>query len=120
MQKIILTLFVFFTAITNQAFAGNFSQSCENITLKNSRLSADCKRKNQSVKATKIDLDKNIGNLDGVLSWGDRNFSKSCSNIVLNGAALTATCKRKDGSENSTSLNLDEGIDNTNGVLKFD
>ncbi len=119
MQKIMVPLFVFFTA-TSQAFAGNFSQSCENITLHNSHLSADCKKQNQSVKPAKINLDKSIGNLDGVLSWGEHNFSKSCTNIVLDGVALTATCKRKDGSENNTSLNLDEGINNTNGVLKFD
>jgi hypothetical protein len=120
MKKLALTALILFTASAGPAFAGNFSQTCENLFVKGNRLMAECKTRDQRSRPTTLDLNKKIGNLDGVLSWGDHNFSETCKNITLDGAVLNAVCKRKDGSSNPTSLNLDEGIDNTDGVLKFD
>jgi hypothetical protein len=120
MKRIALSVLVLFAASAGHAFAGNFSQTCKNLTLQGSELKAECKKRDQSPNATSLKLDEKIGNLDGVLSFGDHNFSQTCSDIKLNGATLTAVCKRKNGTPNQTSLNLDKGIDNTDGVLKFD
>ena len=88
--------------------------------MQGSRLMANCKRMNQSVAPTAIDLDWGIGNLDGNLAWGDKNFSRTCQDIRLRGATLRAECRRIDGSFNKTRLDLNERIDNTDGVLRFD
>ncbi len=120
MKKMMVCVFLFMAGAAESAMAGNFSHSCEELTLQGSRLNAECRKRDQRSQPTSLNLDKKIGNLDGTLSWGDRNFSQSCSHITLDGATLTAVCKRRDGSPNQTSLNLDEGIDNTNGVLRFD
>ena len=119
MKKSVL-VFTLLSMTTGVSFAGNFSETCESMSMQGSRLMAECRKRDQSSKPTSLNLDKAIGNINGVLSWNSGDFSKSCSNIVLDGATLTATCKKMDGTANQTSLNLDERIDNTNGVLKFD
>lgn len=120
MKKVIIIAALLCTVMVSQATAGNFSQTCKNISMKGARLTADCKTMNQQFKPAAINLDMAIGNLDGALSWGDRNFSHTCKHIRLKRASLNAICERKDGSQNRTALNLDERIDNRDGVLKFD
>jgi CVNH domain len=120
MKKLLLAGLFLSTVWGGQVFAGNFSETCTLISIKGSELKAKCKRADQKINATSLNLNKKIGNLDGVLAWDSGDFSHSCEEIALEGAILTAICKRKDGSNNATSLNLDEQIDNTNGVLRFD
>lgn len=121
MKKIIFgSMLLLASTMPSQAIAGNFSRTCSNMVLYGSTLAAYCKDRNQQFKEAYIKLDNAIGNLDGVLSWGDHNFSHTCSNISLNGATLSAVCTRMNGSQNRTWINLDEHIDNTNGVLRFD
>ncbi len=120
MKKLLLAGLFVAVVSAGQAVAGNFSQTCERISIKGSQLKAFCKRRDQTINATALDLNKKIGNLDGVLAWNSGDFSLSCRKINVEGALLTAECKRKDGSNNLTSLDLDEAIDNTDGVLTFD
>ena len=120
MEKVIIIQALLCAVMVSQATADNFSHTCKNISMKGARLTADCKTMNQQFKPAAINLDMAIGNLDGILSWGDRNFSATCKYIRIMRASLNAVCKRKDGSQNRTALNLDERIDNRDGVLNFD
>lgn len=116
--RVLVTLFLFSVAFPGQA--DDFSQTCTHLFLEGSRLTADCRRINQSQVPATLDLDRGIGNLDGRLAWGDRNFSHTCEDIRLHGAILKAECRRIDGSLNKTRLDLDERIDNSDGMLRFD
>ncbi len=103
------------------AFAGNFSQTCSDATISGSTLSANCQRRNGSYRDTSIDLDSQIGNINGTLENGDHNFSQTCRGIqLINGSIMDGECKTRDQRWVSTSLNLDGFVDNTDGVLKFD
>lgn len=107
-------------AMTSMAFAGDFSQTCTNISMHGSKLVANCRRMDQRYKKTAINLDRFIGNINGVLSWNDGNFSQTCTKIHARGGVLKAVCKRMNGSLKRTSIDLDEGISNINGNLKLD
>lgn len=103
------------------AFAGNFSQTCSDATISGSTLSASCRSRNGSYNSTSINLDSQIGNINGTLERGDHDFSQTCRGIELfNGGTMKGECKTRDQRWVSTSLNLDGFIDNTDGVLKFD
>jgi len=106
--------------MTSIATAGDFSQTCTNISMHGSKLVAHCRRIDQSYKKTAINLDRYIGNINGVLSWDDGNFSQTCRNVHARGGVLKAVCERRNGSLKKTSIDLDEGISNINGSLKFD
>ena len=105
---------------------GQFSQTCENIELNGSNLSADCRKINGSYQGTSIDLDYEIGNLNGVLSWGDHNFSITCKDMGLGQLftrqyVLNAKCEKADGfTYEQTEITLDEHIANIDGNLKYE
>lgn len=118
-----------FNILVDKAMAtGDFSQSCENMQLDNSTLTADCRKINGSYQATSIYLDNGIGNLDGILSWGDRNFSQTCKDIGLSQSLFTkefelaAKCQQAIGGDNYTQtyLSLDEHIANIDGTLTYE
>ncbi len=126
-KRIILGVLVACTVIAGQAFAGGFSQSCEEMHLDHSTLKAKCYKANEKVlgKTTSIDLDDYIGNTHGTLVWNGKNFDKHCENKQLIQAGwsqmlLRATCKNAIGVHVSTQINLDERISNIDGHLKYD
>ncbi|MEQ9552093.1 mannose-binding lectin [Coleofasciculus sp. G2-EDA-02] len=117
-----------FNVVVNKALAtGQFSQTCENITINGSTLSAECETRNGYYRTTSIKLDDYIGNLDGVLSWGDSNFSQTCQDIGLaqllssREFLLAAQCEKVDGITYSQSdISLDEHIANIDGTLEYE
>ncbi|MEA5532744.1 CVNH domain-containing protein [Crocosphaera sp. XPORK-15E] len=117
-----------FNLVVDQAMAtGEFSQTCENIELDGSFLTADCKRIDGSLEATSINLDYFVGNLNGTLSWGDHNFSQTCKDIGLGQSlrtreyVLNAQCEKADGRTYvATEITLDEDIANIDGLLEYE
>jgi len=103
---------------------GGFSQTCTSTKVdSNGRLTSVCKKADgKTGNRTSISLNQHIGNIDGVLKWGDKAFAKTCKSISFSGpATLQATCKNKQGKYAApSSLNLDEHIANINGVLKYE
>ena len=98
--------------------ASSFQQSCNNIQLSGSTLSASCRRVDGSFNNTSI-LITGIANNDGRLQFtgtGQSSFQDSCSDISVAGSTLSANCRKMDGSFNRTSI-LIPGIANNNGVL---
>jgi hypothetical protein len=98
--------------------ASSFQQSCNNIQVSGSTLSASCRRVDGSFNNTSILL-RGIANNNGVLQFagsGQSSFQDSCSDISVAGSTLSANCRKMDGSFNRTSI-LIPGIANNNGVL---
>src|SRR5205823_10105717 len=97
--------------------ASTFQQSCNNIQVSGSTLSASCRRVDGSFNNTSILL-RGIANNDGRLQLtgtGQSSFQDSCSDISVAGSTLSANCRKVDGSFNRTSI-LIPGIANNNGV----
>jgi hypothetical protein len=116
-------IFLTFNLLIGNAWAtGDFSQTCENINITGSTLTADCERANGGYQDTSIDLDRYIGNIDGTLEWGDRRFSLTCNEVGLAGNnRLRAECERRDQrSYLGSYINLDDHIANIDGRLKFE
>ncbi|MFM6001809.1 MAG: CVNH domain-containing protein [Sphaerospermopsis kisseleviana] len=115
--------------VVDKAMAtGGFSQTCKNIVLDGSILSAACEKADgYTLENTSIDLDGYIGNLDGTLSWGDHLFSLTCKSVGLGQSlsnrhyTLNAECKRRNGyTYIPTEIDLDAYIANINGELTFE
>ncbi len=138
MKKISLLLKVAFTflfagiislnLIVDQAMAkGNFSQTCYDVEINGAILSAQCEKINGSYQPTSINLDPYIGNINGVLSWGDRKFSLTCANagvaqsLSTRQLELAAKCEKSDGHTlNQSEISLDTHIANIDGTLKYE
>ncbi|MBW4615361.1 MAG: CVNH domain-containing protein [Desmonostoc vinosum HA7617-LM4] len=118
------TIFLTFNLVIGNAWAvGQFSQTCENININGSILTADCEKANgRTYSATSIDLNPHIANIDGTLSWDGEQFALTCDNIGLAATnRLRAECEKADGQTYIGSyLNLDEHIANSNGTLKYE
>ena len=121
---VVAFLFAFavsFNALISDAWAlGDFSQTCRNASISGSVLSASCEKANGGYQDTSIDLNPNIGNVDGSLSWADQNFIQTCRNTSLSGSTLKGECKTRDQSWTNASINLDTHIANINGSLQYE
>jgi hypothetical protein len=114
--------------VVDQAMATEFSQTCNDITLNGSTLSAVCEKADgYSLNPTVINLDEYIGNLDGTLSWGDSRFSLTCQDlglaqsIISNRYIISGNCEKRDGHTlEATDIDLDDHIANINGKLKYE
>ncbi len=120
--KCLIPLFIMAISLMtiSSAMAGNFSQTCRNITIEDGQLTAICRTMDQRERHTGINLDRFIGNADGRLVWGGHNYSHSARGIHARGRKLVAICRTRDGRERECSLNLDVGISNINGKLRRD
>ena len=123
----LLAIALSFGFLTSNAWAtGQFSQTCENIELSGSTLSASCETMSGSYTETEIDLDEYIGNIDGTLKWGDHLFSLTCNDLGLAQSlrggtyVLAGTCRTRDQRRSATEINLDEHIANIDGQLEFE
>lgn len=136
MKKVSLLLKVAFTflfaclisfnlVVNNASATGQFSKTCKDINIEGSILSASCKTIKGYYQETSINLDAYVGNLDGILSWGDHNFSLTCDNVALAQSLrgeyeVVGKCKTIAGDYNQTELALDAHIANINGNLKYE
>lgn len=125
----LFAVFLSFNLVVDQAKAtGQFSQTCYDINISGSTLSATCEKADgYTPKDTSIDLDQYIGNLDGTLSWGDEKFSLTCENIGLaqllssRQLVLSAKCEKRDGiTYDQSDIELDDHIANIDGTLKYE
>lgn len=120
-------------AVSNQYNrAGHFSDTCDRISMKKIEkdfiLFADCYTSDGRVLPTDYNLNDNISNIDGRLTWSSvGDYVKSCKNHQLKttnnifvdnrDTYLVGDCLTLDGSWNLTQLNLDERIENKEGTL---
>ncbi|MCW5313693.1 cyanovirin [Nostoc sp. KVJ3] len=128
MLKICVTflcgIFLSFNLVIGNAWAtGQFSQTCKNISVDGSTLTATCEKADgYTLSPTSIDLNPHIANLDGSLSWDGEEFAQTCDNVGLAGPnRLRAECERADGQTyQGTYIDLNEHITNIDGTLKFE
>ncbi len=117
-------IFLSFNLVTANAWAtGQFSQTCKDISIDGSTLTATCEKADgYTPSTTSIDLNPYIANLDGTLDWDGDKFALTCDNIGLAGASrLRAECERADGQTSlGTYIDLNEHITNIDGTLKFE
>ncbi|KAF9288164.1 hypothetical protein BGZ68_000707 [Mortierella alpina] len=94
---------------------------CKNLTLERSTLKAICQDNSCAWVPTSIDLNHDLGNVEGTFVWGEPNFSSMASNIRLNSetAKLSATLKDSYGVKHSETESLYPRIQNDNGQLKY-
>ncbi|QMS88016.1 cyanovirin [Nostoc edaphicum CCNP1411] len=117
-------IFLSFNLVIGNAWAtGQFSQTCQDISIDGSTLTATCEQADgYTLSTTSIDLNPYIANLDGALDWDGDKFALTCDNIGLAGASrLRAECERADGQTYlGTYIDLNEHIANIDGTLKFE
>ncbi len=110
-------------AISNPADAtvANYQLTCNNISLNQNVLSANCRTKAGAFKNTSLRL-RGIENIDGTLKVTNpnkvANFNLSCNNTAVNGNVLSGSCRKINGAFKNTSLVLN-GIENIDGVLRY-
>lgn len=101
----------------------NFQDSCRNIRVSVTTLSAQCRDDNRRWRDSSIQI-RGITNVDGNLEYlrdgrGRSTYQETCRDIRISGARLEARCQRADGSTKRTSVNL-IGIVNDDGRLRYD
>ena len=117
----LFTVAISFGVFANNAFAGNFSQSCYNSSVSGSVLSSTCRRINGSYNHTSINLNRYIENVDGGLTWQYGNFSQTCDGTGLYTPSVMASeCKTRAGNFVPSSIDLDQHIANIDGTLKYE
>lgn len=118
----LLAFVVSFNLATDGALAlGKFSQTCRDIKVSGSELSASCERANGGYQPTSINLNPYIENVDGVLKWQPKNFIETCKGTgVSGGSKLQAECKNREQNFVSAAINLDDHIANIDGNLRYE
>ena len=111
--------------------SGSYKNSCRDVKVKGSKLSASCENKKGKWKDTSINYkkcDRDIWNDNGELSCGKKNGSKipkgsyrnSCKDSYTEGSRLYSTCEKRNGKWKKTNINYkkcDKDISNDNGEL---
>jgi hypothetical protein len=120
----LFSVFLAFNLLTGNAWAsGQFSQTCGDINLNGSTLTATCKKADGYAPSTSsIDLNQYIENIDGTLEWNGAKFALTCNNLgLVRTSTLRAECERADQVNTlGTYINLDEHIANIDGTLRFE
>lgn len=117
----LFALVVSFNLVVNGALAlGQFSQTCRNIDVSGSELSASCEKANGGFDNTSINLNPVIENVDGKLEWQPKNFIETCRDTSVSGSLLKAECKTRNQNFVFTTINLDDHIANIDGNLRYE
>ena len=110
-----------FNALISNAWAlGDFSKTCEKVSIRDSTLSALCKNKNQDLQNSSLDLNIHIGNIDGQLQWGFQNFIATCVDTEVCDGRLIGNCLTRDQESVMTVINLNDHIANIDGRLQYE
>jgi CVNH domain len=114
-------------AIPNDVLAestspSNYQNSCRNIRVNETTLSARCRRVNGGTNTTSIQI-RGIENRNGTLTYlsdatDSSNYQNSFRNIQVYKRFLSARCDRVNGSSSTTSISI-RGIENRNGTLNY-
>ncbi|KAH9903564.1 Cyanovirin-N [Xylariomycetidae sp. FL2044] len=97
----------------------SFSLSSKNIRLEGAVLKADCCKRDGTWQASEIHLDGFLGNIDGVLTWGQADVSKSAIDIwLVGGTKLKALLAAISLDWKEGEVDLDELVENDDGVLR--
>ncbi len=123
----IITCGAMLVAIPNRAMANStsdstYQNSCRNIQVDGTNLSARCSRSNGDSEVTSIPI-RGIKNRNGTLTYSssstsDSTYQNSCQDIQVDGANLSARCSRSNGDSEVTSISI-RGIKNRNGTLIY-
>jgi CVNH domain len=124
---ILITCGAMLAAIPNNAVAESTSRSsyqntCQNIRVDETTLSARCRRANGGSNTTSIQI-RGIENRNGTLTYlsdatDSSNYQNSCRNIQVYKRFLSARCDRVNGSSSTTSISI-RGIENRDGTLNY-
>jgi CVNH domain len=99
----------------------SYQDSCKDITINDSKLSAQCLNQAERYQPTSISI-QGIQNKNGALNFtrlGVRSsYHETCTRIGVAGAKLSARCTTNDGSQ-KFSMILIPGIKNINGYLSY-
>ncbi len=109
-------------AVADSTSSSNYQNSCRNIRVNQTTLSARCRRVNGGSSTTSIQI-RGIENRDGNLSYlsgasDSSNYQNSCRNIRVYETTLSARCRRVNGDYNTTSIRI-RGIENRDGNLNY-
>jgi CVNH domain len=106
-------------AVAESTSPSNYQNSCRNIQVDGTNLSARCRRINGGSTRTSIRI-RGIENRNGTLTYlsdatNSSNYQNSCRNIQVSRTFLSARCRRING---LTSIRI-RGIENRDGTLNY-
>ena len=109
-------------AVAESTSPSNYQNSCRNIQVDGTNLSARCRRINGGSTRTSIPI-RGIENRNGTLTYlsdatDSSNYQNSCRNIQVSKTFLSARCRRINGGSNLTSIQI-RGIENRDGTLNY-
>ncbi len=109
-------------ALAESTSPSNYQNSCRNIRIDETTLSARCRRVNGGFNRTSIRI-RGIENRNGTLTYlsdatDASNYQNSCRNIRVDETTLSARCRRVNGGSNRTSIRI-RGIENRDGNLNY-
>jgi CVNH domain len=109
-------------AVADSISYSNYQNSCQNIRVYETTLSARCRRVNGGSNRTSIEI-RGIRNRNGILTYlsnatDSSSYQNSCRNVRVYGTTLSARCRRANGGSNTTSIRI-RGIENRDGTLNY-
>ncbi len=109
-------------AVADSTSSSNYQNSCRNIRVDETTLSARCRQVNGGSNRTSIQI-RGIENRNGTLTYlsdatDSSSYQNSCRNIRVSQTFLSARCRRVNGGSNTTSIRI-RGIENRDGTLTY-
>ena len=97
----------------------SFFSDSKNVQLRGPILHADCEASDGSYQEQTLDLNKHVGNDNGVLIWqpGGKFYPKS-QKVKLDGSIMKCHCEDSEGEWQETELDLNEQIEVIDGKLQ--
>ncbi|CAF1452604.1 unnamed protein product [Adineta ricciae] len=121
------------------ATRNNFGETCTRVSVCDNYLVGTCRKRDQSLLVSALDLTRVMANIDGELKLRRRTLSDdeaqevrsemrrrgsdyqlTCKDYSFKGTVLSATCQQRNGQWKPTSIDLNSKISNIDGQLTYD
>ncbi|CAF1024131.1 unnamed protein product [Adineta ricciae] len=121
------------------ATRNNFGETCTRVAVCDNYLVGTCRKRDQSLKVSALDLTRVMANIDGQLKLRRRTLSDNeaeevrsemqrrgsdyqltCKSYSFSGTVLRASCQKRNGQWATTSVDLNSKISNIDGQLTYD
>ena len=98
----------------------SFQSLTNNLSVSDSGvLTASCQNPDGNWSESSFNLNTNLQNVDGALSWGNGGFADSSKDFHIVGSVLSAICRKTDGSWVLSAIDLSKFVTIRNGGFQL-